>query len=294
MKIACNYYHETEQLLDDKLIDLDYFKYPGLGFQMGIMEDLGAFEHFCYNLTAKRPILLHGLYPAPHNLASPSLQADFDVETTNRLIRMTKTPGLSFHPSLTALPEDIPFRQTLDTIISNAIFVRDKYADMDFVSIENCDNIQWGDLLKPEVITELLEKTKCGFLLDISHAYCASRWLDEPFIDYLHKLPLEKTVEIHINGWITSNNSVMCHTKIHEEAYTALKVVLQHCNPMIITIEYGRHNDRIGSGCPVMSPDRTCEEAKTEIIEQVARITEIIRYTDKQLPKEKVFHKWRF
>jgi len=38
MKIACNYYQETEQLFDENRIDIDYFKYSGLGFQMGIME----------------------------------------------------------------------------------------------------------------------------------------------------------------------------------------------------------------------------------------------------------------
>ena len=72
---------------------------------------------------------------------------------------MTKTPGLSFHPALSKLPDDVPFRKTFKTIIDNAIFIKEKYADMDFISLENCDNIQWGDLIKPEVITELLNET---------------------------------------------------------------------------------------------------------------------------------------
>jgi len=73
MKIACNYYPETEQLFDEKVIDIDYFKFPALGFQMPLMEDLDAFESFCAKLTVKRPILLHGLYPVPHDLSSPTL-----------------------------------------------------------------------------------------------------------------------------------------------------------------------------------------------------------------------------
>ena len=56
----------------------------------------------------------------------------------------------------------------------------------------------------------------------------------------------------------------MCHTIIHKEAYQALREVLQHCNPKIIAIEYGRPNDRIGSGCPVMSPDKINNDAKKE------------------------------
>lgn len=81
MKIACNYYQETEQLFDENRIDIDYFKYSGLGFQMGIM-DLNDFNNFCNQLTEKRPILLHGLYPAPHDLSSISLQEDFNDDIT--------------------------------------------------------------------------------------------------------------------------------------------------------------------------------------------------------------------
>jgi len=278
MKIGCNYYLETEQLFDDGIIDIDYFKYPAEGFHMGIMNDLDAFELFCDKLTAKRPILLHGLYPAPHDLSSPNLQADFNDEIASKLIKMTKTPGVSFHPTLSKISDlDGPFTKILGTIIENAIFIREKYSDMEFVSIENADYIRWGDLIKPEVITELINETSCDFLLDISHAYCASRELDMNFYDYLKSLPLEKIVEIHINGWIENENGRMCHTKINEEAYQALREVLKYCKPKIITVEYGRPDDRIGSGCPVMSPDKVNDDAKKEIVEQISKINEIIQ-----------------
>ena len=277
MKIGCNYSLEAEQLFDDGSIDFDYYKYPGLIFQMDIMKGLDTFESFCNRLTVKRPILLHGLYPAPHDLSSPSLQTDFDDEITNRLIKMTKTPGLSFHPALSKLPNDIPFAKIFETIVKNAIFIQEKYADMEFISLENCDTIRWGNLIKPDVITALLNETGCDFLFDISHAYYASRALDIDFHFYLNSLPLEKVVEIHINGWIENENGLMSHTKIHEESYQALKEILQHCKPKYITVEYGRENDRIGSGCPVMSPDKISNEAKHEIVEQISKIKEIIQ-----------------
>lgn len=276
MKIACNYYLETEQLVDDRVIDIDYFKYPGLGFQMGLMEDIDAFEIFCNKLTVKCPILLHGLYPAPHDLSSLTLKDDFDDKTVDRLIKATKTPGISFHPALSKIPEEVPFEKTFGVIIENARFLKEKYADMEFVSLENCDNIQWRDLIKPEMIRTLLDETGCEFLLDISHAYCASRWLDIPFRNYLKMLPLEKTVEIHINGWITTENTVMCHTKIHNEAYEALREVLGFCSPKIITVEYGRHNDRIGVGVPVLTLHDVNERAKEEIAEQIYKVRSII------------------
>lgn len=275
MKIACNYYRETEQLLDENKIDIDYFKYPGLGFQMGIMEDLNAFYSFCKRVTEKRPILLHGLHPAPHDLSLPSLQDKFNDDITKKLIYMTKTPGLSFHPALSKLPTDIPFNKTLDIIISNAKFIKEKYRNLKFVSLENCDNIRWRDLIKPEVITQLINESGCEFLLDISHAYCASRWLDIPFFDYLKRLPLNRTVEIHINGWVETQNSIMCHTKINNDGYYALEFILGYCTPSIITVEYGRHNDRLGAGVPVMSLEHINEQAKDEIEEQIYKIREI-------------------
>jgi len=277
MKIACNYYLETVQLFDDGIIDVDYFKYPAEMFHMPLMNDLDAFEAFCGKLTAKRPILLHGIYPGPHDLSSPTMQHDFSDEITNSLIGMTQTPGLSFHAAFSKLPDDIPFSKTFGTIIDNAIFVKNKYRDMDFVSIENFDYSRWGDLIRPEIITELINETGCDFLLDISHAYCASRELGMDYHGYLKALPLEKVVEIHINGWIENENGRMCHTKINGEAYKAIGEVLRHCRPKIITVEYGRPNDRIGSGCPVMSPDRVNQDAKKEIVEQITRIKEMVQ-----------------
>jgi len=276
MKIGCNYSIEAEQLLNDGEIELDYFKYPALGFQMKLMENLDDFEVFCNALTNKRPVLLHGLYPAPHDLSSPSLQADFNDEIVDKLIEVTKTPGLSLHPALTKIPDEIPFSKVLETIINNAIFVKEKFAHMEFVSIENVDTIRWGDLIKPRVITQLLNETGCSFLLDISHAYYASRALDINFYDYLKLLPLEKINEIHINGWCENDKGLTSHIKIHDEAYQALREVLQYCQPKYITVEYGRSDDPRGSGCPIMSPDKINDDAKNEITEQSTSIREIL------------------
>jgi len=279
MKIACNYYKETEQLLDENRIDIDYFKYPGLGFQMKIMEDLDAFESFCNRVTEKRPILLHGLYPAPHDLSSPSLLKDFDYDITGKLIQITKTPGLSFHSALEKVPTEISFNNTLDTIIQNAGYIKERYADLDFISIENADSPRWGDLLKPEIITRIITESGCGFLFDISHAYCASKWLNTPFFDYIKQLPLEKITEIHINGWHETQDDIMCHTKINDEGYKALEFILEYCRPEVITIEYGRPNDRMGAGIPVLSEEQINEQAKDEIEEQVYKIREICSRT---------------
>ncbi|MDR1465182.1 MAG: DUF692 family protein [Oscillospiraceae bacterium] len=280
VKLALNYSVEAERLFDEGRIDVDYFKYPGLLFHMGAMEDLDAFGRFCARVAAKRPILLHGLYPAPHDLSDPDLQALFDDAAAARLIRMTRTPGLSFHPALAKHRDDV------QTIIENAIFLREKYSGMAFVTIENVPDRHFGCLIRPEVITRLIHESGCGFLLDISHAFVAAHHLGMPLSAYLSQLPLDRTVEIHINGWVTRSDTMcsdtmcsdtMCHVKIHDEAYALLREILRCCTPQIVTIEYGRENDKFAAGIPLQSPEGLNKRAMAEIEEQVQKMTELIR-----------------
>ena len=278
LKIACNYYLETEELVNEQRIDIDYFKFPALGFQMGILEHnrKNEFDQFCSRVTSKKPILLHGLYPAPHDLSSPTLIKDFDFSTANRLIELTKTPGISFHPSLKNIDPSAKTADTVKTIVKNINFLKLQYSHLEFISIENVDSPRFGNLIDPEVITEIILETGCYFLLDISHAFCVSTYKNQSLKEYIYKLPLDKVYEIHINGWIVKDNTVMCHVKINEDGYNILEELLGYCNPKIITIEYGRNYDKIGVDIPLISAEKTNPIVKNEIIEQVKRIRQII------------------
>ena len=44
MRLACNYYEETERLAREGRIAVDCFKYPSLGFQMKAFDDPGLAE----------------------------------------------------------------------------------------------------------------------------------------------------------------------------------------------------------------------------------------------------------
>lgn len=44
IKLACNYYPEAKQLVKEKEIALDYFKYPGLGYQMNVFVMLNLYH----------------------------------------------------------------------------------------------------------------------------------------------------------------------------------------------------------------------------------------------------------
>jgi len=278
MKLACNYYPETEELVNQGKIDIDYFKFPALVYQMGILESCNKdeFEEFTSRVTKIKPILFHGLFPTPHDLSSPTLINNFDFDTVNRLIELTKTPGISFHPSLVPIDNSIPINDTLNNIINNINFIKQHYSNLDFISVENLDSLRYGELINPKIISQIINEAGCDFLLDISHAFCSSLCKGEDFHDYLYKLPLDKVYEIHINGWILKDRAIMCHTKINETGYDILKELLGYCNPKIITIEYGRNNDKLGVGIPLLTPGKINIDVENEIIEQVNKIKQII------------------
>ena len=252
MKLACNYYPETEALVREGRIDIDYFKFPALGFQMDILNDRRSFAKFSKQVTAVKPILLHGVYPG-----------------MKRLLRQTKSPGISLHPELVK-PSRPEHTYDLHAIIEKIKRLQKRYRRLDFISIENEPNAN------PEHLADIVREVGCKFLLDISHAYVSARHYGEDLWAYLARLPLDHVYEIHINGWVEKDGDIMCHVKINEEGYEILEELLQRCQPKIITIEYGRHNDRIGCGCPVIRPDDMNRQAMEEITEQVGRIRKII------------------
>ncbi|OGO93014.1 MAG: hypothetical protein A2Y17_07235 [Clostridiales bacterium GWF2_38_85] len=276
MKLACNYYPEVIELIQEGLINIDYLKYPALGYQMNVFnsDDLSEYEKFTHNINKIRPIMLHGLGTTTLNLCSKNFQAQINVERTRELLNMNGVNGISVH--LSGIDESLSFEVNKRISIENLKYIKNTFPGKEFYSIENVDTLRFGICVYPEFISQVVRESGADFLLDISHAYCAAKALGMCFYSYMEKLPLEKVYEIHINGWIDAGDKMMCHIKITNEAYTTLKWVLERCSPEIVTLEYGRDNDRINSGIPLMSPDKINPKAKEEIVEQLNRLNEIL------------------
>ena len=248
MKLACNYCPEAELLVREGKIEIDYFKIPALDSQADLLNDPGACEEFAARAGALRPLLLHGMYPS-----------------MDRLIEISKTPGISFHPDLDS--------STVNDIVSFVQSLQAQYAHLDFVSVENSGAAIEAN---PLALAKIVRQSGCTFLLDISHAYCTSQRLNMDFRAYLSLLPLDRIHEIHINGWAEKDGDIMCHITINGQGYEILEELLTVCALEIITIEYGRENDRIGMGCPILRPGEINAAAMAEIVEQVERIRKII------------------
>lgn len=277
IKLGCNYYPEVEELISEGRIDIDFFKFPSLGYQMWVYkkEDLSDFETLMSRLTRIRPVLQHGLPPAFHSIGSSDFIAKTDMAIVRRALSMALCKDLSLH--LDGIDRTLLRGENKAVLLRNIEYLKEQFPDADSISFENVDSAaNFGVCAEPDFISEVILESGTRFLLDISHAYTAARETRADFQAHLDRLPLELTHEIHINGWIENASGHMSHTKINELGYQMLISVLGRCQPKYVTLEYGRPNDRIGAGVPVMSPDRINTAAKEEIVEQINRLRQIL------------------
>ncbi len=281
MEIACNYYLETEDLVKKGIISINYFKYPALSHQLRLLKKplSSRTNQFFERITKEKPVLLHGFTPCHPELSDKNFVESFNTEIFDQLLIKTKSPGISFHPTLSPVSENLSKNNCIETIINNIDFLKRKYVNLEFVSLENLDTFRFNYLIDPDVISKIVYDSGCDFLLDISHAFCAAKHFNIPFEKYIEKLPLNKVHEIHVNGWVDTPTRTICHLKFDENANSYLKHVLSVCKPKIITLEYGRSDDILHLKYPRIRPSVSNELIKNEIIEQLDLLSETIQKT---------------
>jgi len=91
----------------------------------------------------------------------------------------------------------------------------------------------------PELLGQVLEKTGCGLLLDLGHARIAAQHDHQPVYDYLQRLPLDKTRQVHVSGPRLRNDVFYdAHQPLADEDYGLLAWTLEHTQPEVVTLEY--------------------------------------------------------
>lgn len=283
MRLACNYYGETERLAREGRIAVDCFKYPSLGFQMKVFDDpeLREYAEMAGRLRDLGPLLLHGLGQRDNDIGSADFKERFEPEFTGRILELSGIRGVSLH--LCGGDVSLPAGERKRIIVDHIQYLRESLAPLEFLSLENVDGNPYSDktysdvCVDPDFIREVVEEADAEFLLDISHAYGASVAQGIEVRDYLSRLPLDRLYEIHINGWVRNQRGMMAHTVIHEEGYELLEEVLSRTSPRIVTLEYGRGDDRLGLGIPLLKPGICDERAMEEIEEQVKRLEKLIK-----------------
>ena len=91
-----------------------------------------------------------------------------------------------------------------------------------------------------DFIRSISERTEVGLLLDLAHFYISSQTMGFDATDEIARLPLHSVVEVHISGVSGDLDATWDdHAQPAPDAvYDLLRVVMRHCNPRAITLEY--------------------------------------------------------
>jgi len=129
-------------------------------------------------------------------------------KTMEALLEVTGTPWISLHlaPSLGGhlwRPEEPETAERLaEAALSDIESVVARFG-RERVIVENVPEspgLAAPPAIDPQWICQVIEAAGCGFLLDVSHARRAARHLGMDEKDYITKLPLAQTREIHVTG----------------------------------------------------------------------------------------------
>jgi uncharacterized protein (UPF0276 family) len=117
------------------------------------------------------------------------------------------------------------------------------------VLLENTEALPFAGYhfeVEPQRITEVLEKTDCGLVLDTGHARVSAMALDMEVHDYLSRLPLARVVQVHVSGpQMRDGRLVDAHEPMQEVDYALLDWVLAQTQPKAVTLEYIRKQDAL-------------------------------------------------
>lgn len=193
MKFAINYSPQAEALLREGKIEVDIFKCPAWDELVPrVQREFSAYVHL-------------GLIAGTRTVQT----ADLDwiekwLNTTDTLVINTHLAVMEdqFPDDVTISPEAVIERAVRDVEYLGERFGNDR------IVVENIPypDPGWNDgLLReavdPAVITEIVERTGCGLLLDVAHAIRATEGLGISDVKgYINAMPVHALRELHIVG----------------------------------------------------------------------------------------------
>lgn len=127
---------------------------------------------------------------------------DLMVRTNTPIINVHISPWRKFNPDVVDDPwNQDTYQRLLETTVRDLegvvrrwgkeiVIAENPFPDPESVSVNS----------NPDFVREVIETVDVGFLLDISHTRLSARKLGMGEFEYLMKLPIERTQEIHITG----------------------------------------------------------------------------------------------
>lgn len=201
MQVAINYSRQAADLVKGSQIPLDMFKCPA--WPETVTEALRlrpTYVHFPLSTMRGEDAVLNGETGAPADLDQiGALQRASDTH----LVNVHFSPKAATYPEFDHSATDADMRERILVDAVRSIQALQRRVGTENVIVENvpdaADTVMHAALL-PEVISELLERTGCGLLLDLSHARIAADFLGQDPHDYVQRLPVSRLRELHVTG----------------------------------------------------------------------------------------------
>ena len=244
MLLSINYSPAAAELLTAGHIRLDYFKAPD-------WHDLVA------EARLLRPVAVHFSLQAGSGRLH---QTDWGL--VDRLLAETGTPFVNLHLESNAadypgVPADTTelseVRRIIDALHQDVWTVVQRYGAQRVIAENAPYKAQWGTFLRPavepQVISQLLDETGCGLLLDLSHARISAHYLGMDEQEYIGQLPVRRIKEMHFAGIHLLDGQLCDHLSILETDWLALEWALERIRlgdwapPWMLAFEYGGVGD---------------------------------------------------
>ena len=135
----------------------------------------------------------------------------------------------------------IPYTKEAVNIACRNINLVQSYIETPLI-IENITymvNIPGAEMSEAQFISEVVEKTNCGLLLDITNLYINSVNHNYNIAEFLSQLPLEKTVQLHfVGGYSHDGVLIDSHSQATPpEVWELMKEVIPRTNVKGIVLE---------------------------------------------------------
>lgn len=235
MFIGCNWSKALRELLEKEIVNVNYVKSGAYG----------NFNEEFPTMRSLRPVLLHGL-GYNEDIGMKNIEM-IDFRLVNNLMEKCNSPHYGFHLSIQN--SDMYPGMTDENIfehMSKNIKIIKEYFKVPLLLENTPDSPKDRTLFNhypyhmPEQLNRLLNENDVSFLLDLTHAKITALYNGWNVHDYIRQLPLNRVVEIHVNGSSYDKNGFPedVHKSMEDEDYKLLEWVLNYACPSVVTLEY--------------------------------------------------------
>ena len=200
---------------------------------------------FLDKLCSKYTLIPHGL-----NLSLGSAEG-IHLEYLNELVELiqyVKPPWWSEHIAFTKAGEieighlsPLPFNQaSINAFCANILEVQDRIETP--IILENITytvDLPWNEMEENKFLGELLDRTGCGLLLDVTNLFINSQNHGYDPVEFLKTIPAERIIQLHfVGGMIKEGKWIDNHSQnTQDDIFRLIDSVLQYAPVKGIILE---------------------------------------------------------